>query len=91
MRTSLNEIKLVDDYLLKKAAPGDALLFDAMLILNPELAAMVIWQQNTHAAIKQYSRKKLRAEIDAVHVKLFNEARYSSFRQKILNFFKHSG
>jgi hypothetical protein len=37
MRTSLTEIKLIDDYIFDKAETGDALVFDALLIINPEL------------------------------------------------------
>ena len=35
MRTSLNEIKLIDDHLFNTDAIEDKLLFEAMLIINP--------------------------------------------------------
>ena len=88
MRTSLNEIKLVDEYLLKQAEPSDKLLLEAMLVLDPVLAETITWHKNTHAIVKQYGRKKLKAEIEAVHTMLFNDAQHSTFRQRIWNFFK---
>jgi len=87
MRTSLNEIKLIDDHLFNTGTTEDELLFDAMLILNPALQSQVMWQKKSHFIVQQYSRKKLRAEIKAAHQKLFNENRYKTFRNRIMHFF----
>jgi hypothetical protein len=87
MRTSLNEIKLIDSHLFNQGTHEDALLFDAMLIINPCLSKQIMWQKKTHAIVQQYGRKKLRAEIEEVHQKLFNKPGHQSFRQKILSLF----
>ncbi len=87
MRTSLNEIKLIDEHLFGTSNPGDALLFNAMLILDNTLPEKVEWQKNAHAVITQYCRKKLKAEIDEVHQKIFNEPPHRQFAQKIRNLF----
>jgi len=87
MRTSLNEIKLIDEHLFNQGDTGDKLLFNAMLIIDNGLADKIGLQKKTHAIIRQYSRKKLKAEIEAVHHKLFNEAGHRTFRQKIMSFF----
>jgi hypothetical protein len=87
MRTLLNEIKLIDNHLFNQANAGDALLFDAMLILNPALKENVLWQKKTHAIIQQYSRKKLKAEIDSAHQRLFTEPAHKTFRQRIWGLF----
>ena len=88
MRTSLNEIKLIDGYIFNNNRTEDALLFDAMVIVNPSLSGQIAWQKKTHALIGQYSRKKLKAEIESVHQQLFNEPAHKSFRQKVLSLFK---
>jgi hypothetical protein len=87
MRTSLNEIKLIDDHLFNQGTHEDALIFDAMLILNPGLINQIMWQKKTHAIVQQYCRKKLKAEIELVHRQLFNEPAHQSFKQKILRLF----
>jgi hypothetical protein len=87
MRTSLNEIKLIDEHIFGQGTHGDALLFDAMLILNPGLSEQVMWQKKAHATVRQYGQKKLKAEIEAVHRQLFNDPVHQSFRQRILNWF----
>jgi hypothetical protein len=84
----LNEIKLIDGYIFNNNPVEDALLFEAMLIINPQLSSQVAWQKKTHAIIQQYSRKKLKAEIESVHQKLFSEPAHNNFRQRILSFFK---
>jgi hypothetical protein len=88
MRTSLNEIKLIDGYIFNNSSTEDALLFDAMLIINPVLSDQIVWQEKTHALVQQYSRKKLMAEIESAHQKLFNETEHKSFKEKILSFFR---
>ena len=87
MRTSLNEIKQIDEHLFKQGTVEDALLFDAMLILYPDLYEKVLWQRRVHQLVQQYSRRKLKAEIESVHRKLFNEPAHRSFRQRIMKLF----
>jgi hypothetical protein len=88
MRTSLSEIKLIDDHLFNRGNMGDKLLFDAMLIIDDGIAGKVLLQKKTHTIIQQYSRKKLKAEIEAVHQKLFNEPSHKTFREKIMSLFR---
>ena len=88
MRTSLNNIQLVDDYLLGIATPQDSLLLQAKVIINPSLNDEIYWHKQTHGLVQQYGRKQLRAEIEAVHNQLFTRTEHLSFRQSILRFFK---
>ncbi len=48
MRTSLNNIKAIEDYLFGRLATGDALLFEAHLLLNSDLPDDMRHQQNTY-------------------------------------------
>jgi hypothetical protein len=87
MRTSLSEIELIDKHLLKLDSAPDRLLFDALLILNPEMNNKVFLQKKTHALVQQYGRKQLKAEIENVHRQLFGKVEHQTFRQKILSLF----
>jgi hypothetical protein len=87
MRTSLNEIKQIDEHILKLAAPDEALLFEARLILNPALSGKVEWQRQAHHYISRYSRKALKSEIQSVHQQLFTLPRHARFRQRIFSLF----
>lgn len=88
MRTSLNEIKEIDDHLFQLAPSADAFLFEAKMVLDKSLHDKVRAQQEAHLMVQQYSRKKLIAEINAVHLELFQDTRPHSFADKILRLFK---
>ena len=88
MRTSLNEIKQIEDHLLRLARPEDSLLFEAKMILDNNLRHSVLLQQQTYALVRQYGRKQLKAEIEAVHQQIFNDPKQHSFVDKILSLFK---
>lgn len=88
MRTSLNEIKLIEGYIFNNSSTEDALLFDAMLIINPKLSNQVMWQKKTHAIVQRYSRKQLKVEIEAAHQLLFSDPKHGSFRQRIMSLFR---
>lgn len=85
MRTSLNEIKAIDDHLFNNTDPAGSLLFQARMILNADLRQNVALQQTAHQTIQQYGRKQLKAEIEAVHQKLMAEPK--NFMQKLLSLF----
>jgi len=88
MRTSLNNIKTIEDYCFGRMANGDALLFEANVLLNKKLAEDVTQQGITYEVIKKYSRKKIREEIMAVKNKLVAVPEHQGFMQRIINLFK---
>ncbi len=88
MRTSLNNIKLIDDYLLGNLPTGEALLFEANTLLNNQLAEDVMLQKKTHNIIEQYGRQSIKAEIAAVQQTLATAPQYHGFMQRIANLFK---
>ncbi|MEK6477268.1 hypothetical protein WJR50_07030 [Catalinimonas sp. 4WD22] len=87
MRTSLNEIKAIEQHLLQEQQPEEALLFEARMMLDEGLKENVQWQQQAYQLVRAYGRKQLRAEIEAIHQQLFTQARHRSFRQKVLSLF----
>ena len=87
MRTSLNNIKAIDDYLLGSMAPGDALLFEAKMLLNSDLREDVHLQQCTYSIIRQYGRQSIRAEITAVQQTLTTAPQHRGFMQRVKTVF----
>lgn len=88
MRTSLNELKAIDDHLFSLLPGDDKFLFEVKLILDDDLRTKVFQQQQIYVLIQQYGRKKLKAEIEAVHQQLFDDTQAHSFAAKILRLFK---
>jgi hypothetical protein len=88
MRTLLNEVQQIENHLLLRHEPGDALVFEAKLLLDDELREKVYLQQKAYGFISFYGRKQLKQEIAAVHQKLFTQPEHQSFRERILRLFK---
>ena len=87
MRTSLIETEQIEAHLLQLSAPGDALVFEAKLLLDDELQDKLQWQKSAYNKIKLYGRNQLKQEIEAVHQKLFSQARHKTFSEKIRQIF----
>ncbi|PTQ93171.1 hypothetical protein C8P68_10943 [Mucilaginibacter yixingensis] len=87
MRTSLNNLKLAEEYLKGQATPGDALLFEARLIIEPELQEQIQQQQHAYRLSHQYGRQQLKAQLEEVHERLFTLPRYAGFRRLVLGIF----
>lgn len=87
MRTSLNEIKMIEDHLANRLNGEEELLFQARLILYPTLKDHVRWQEKVYSLVKSYGRRKLKEEIEEVHQKMFSAPEHEGFRNKIFNLF----
>lgn len=89
MRTSLKEIKNIENYLFGRFEAGEKLMFDTRLILDTQMAEKVAWQKEAYDLVQQYGRKKLKSELEMVHQKLFENPEHTGFRQKILQIFSN--
>ncbi|ATP56341.1 hypothetical protein CPT03_07580 [Pedobacter ginsengisoli] len=87
MKTSWNETQQIEAFIRGTTSPSDAILFEAKLILDDELAEKVRWQKQAYQVVKQYSRQKLREEIETVHQQLFTGHQHLTFSQKIKQLF----
>ncbi len=87
MTTSWNETKQIEAHLLGTANTGDALLFEAKLMLDNDLADKVLWQQKAYATIQQFGRRQLKKEIEQVHQQLFTQTVHTSFAAQIRRLF----
>ena len=87
MKTSLIETGQIEAHLLQRSEPGDQLVFEARLLLEPELHEKIQWQQEAYRMVKLYGRDQLKQEIEAVYQKLFTQKEHLSFSQKITRLF----
>jgi len=87
MKTSLNELQLIEDFLLGDTNAEDKLLMQARQILQPDLQENMYWQQKTYGLIETYGREQLRKEIRQVHQMLFTAPEHFSFSDRIKRFF----
>ncbi|WP_257668750.1 hypothetical protein [Parapedobacter tibetensis] len=87
MKTSLNELQLMEDCLLQQASGEQYMLFEAKLLLDPKLQDEVNWQYKTYHIIHEYGRQQIRHELEQVHQLLFTTSVHQSFRKRILGLF----
>lgn len=90
MKTSRNEIQQADDFLEGRMSPQERLIIEAKLILNPAFRVSVLLQKRFHSIIKRYGRKKLKAETELIHQKLFNNPEKKIFQDKVHQLFKNT-
>ncbi|WP_307532257.1 hypothetical protein [Pedobacter sp. W3I1] len=84
----MNNIKAIEDYCFGRLATDDALIFEANVLLNKNLAEDVAQERIAYAIIKQYSQKKIKAEILAAQEKLAALPEHQGFIKRIANLFK---
>ena len=87
MRTSLNEIRLVEEHLTQQLPGDEECVFQANLILDNELAENVQFQKKAYQMIRQYGRKRLKEDLELAYQRLFTEEKHQGFRQKVLRLF----
>ena len=88
MKTSSNNTRLIENYLLGKLSPGDKLLFEVRLLLDRKLRIDLYFQKEAYALVKMYHREKLKEELDMLHQQLFNDPDKIVFQQNIYQLFK---
>jgi hypothetical protein len=88
MKTSASETRLIDNYIQKQLPPADQLVFEARLLLCPELSDTVRWQQQVHQLVMLRGRKQLKEQIKMVEQKIFSEPLHQTFRNRIYRLFK---
>lgn len=87
MKTSSTDIFLTEKYLCGELSPEDSVLFQAQMLIDPERKKNTYFHRMVHSLIAQYHRKKLKAEIEQVHQKLFQDPAKADFRQEVMNLF----
>jgi hypothetical protein len=87
MRTSLTEIRTMEQYLDGTLPPGDRLVFEAKLITDREWALNTRLQQTLMSILNLFQRKHTRQQVIAIHDKLFNSGEKAAFRSKVTSIF----
>ena len=88
MRTSLIEIEKIEAYLQGEMSPEDALLLEANMTLDEDLAEKISLQKQVYQLVKTYGRRSIRKEIATVQNKLFTLPEHADFRNTVLNLFR---
>lgn len=77
MRSDLDEIAQIDQYLLRQCSEEEAKQFEVQLLLNEALAEKVEAQRLAHRLIRLYSRQKERSRIEGIYRQLLEEPAFA--------------
>ena len=84
---TLREIKGIDRYLSGKLETASRLLFEARLLIDPQLSIRMKYQEKLYAIIKESGRRALKSEIARIHYQLFNDPSKRQFQSQIFKLF----
>lgn len=88
MRTSLNKIQAIEEFLTGTIAPEEQVVFEANQLINRNLSEEVALQRKTYRVIAAYSRVALKTELNSLHHKLMRDPSKKTFRDLILTIFQ---
>lgn len=88
MRTSLNEIRKIEAYLLHNLSTSDRLVFEARMLLDKSLRKNVALQKKTYRLIEHHRRMLLKQEFQKLHTRLFQDQANAALKKEIVSFFK---
>ncbi|HUB60204.1 MAG TPA: hypothetical protein VL978_05875 [Puia sp.] len=77
MRPELNEVRLIDKYLLRQLNEEEARTFESGLLLNDALAEKVEVQRTAHGLIRLYGRRRVRSRLDGIYRQLLTEGNFA--------------
>src|SRR5690349_18704503 len=73
MRSDLNEVYLIDQYLLGRLSKEDEQVFETNLLLDETIAEKLEAQRTAHQLIRRYARKEERRRLEEIYQLLLNE------------------
>lgn len=73
MRSELNEIYLIDQYLLGRLSQEEEQVFETNLLLDGAIAEKLEAQRMAHRLIRRYARKEERRRLEAIYQLLLDE------------------
>lgn len=73
MRSELNEVYLIDQYLLGRLSKEEEQVFEANLLLEEAIAEKLEAQRTAHRLIRRYARKEERRRLEEIYQLLLDE------------------
>lgn len=88
MRTSLDKLNMIENFLSGQLSPEGRVLFDAQLVLDKDLSDDLSAQRGAYKIIRAYSRQSLKSELEILHTELQRDSKLNSFWQNIYKIFQ---
>ena len=73
MRSELNEVYMIDQYLLGRLSKEDEQVFEANLLLDEAIAEKVEAQRTAHRLIRRYASREMQRRLEEIYQLLLDE------------------
>lgn len=88
MRTSLNETRLIEKYLLNLSrSREEQRKLERIIQADSGLAKKVQFQERAYQLIKQFGRKLFKKELNTIHQTLTNSPEHTQFQKTVKEIF----
>jgi hypothetical protein len=87
MRTSLSDIKAIEEYLNGTLPIQDRLLFEARLLLSKELRKNVALQREVYRLLAHHHHLKIKEEFQRTHKRLVSDTTNADFLNELRTIF----
>ena len=87
MRTSLNDIRLIEQYLDNGLSVPERLLFEAQILTNPTLRLNVWLQRKLLKLVGLDHREKVRNRVGEHHDKFFHSPDNAAYYKRVMDLF----
>ncbi len=77
MRSELNEVYLIDQYLLGRLSREEERVFEANLLLDEAIAEKLEAQRTAHRLIRRYARREERRRLEEIYQLLLDETDFA--------------
>lgn len=88
MRTSLNEIKFIDDYIAGKLETHEHAVADSRLRQDPVFMLGVLLHKKILRLISLYHNEQLKKKLNGLHNTIMADPVNSDYREKVNDLFK---
>ena len=88
MRTSLDRLNRIEDFVTGNISAEDKTLMNAEIIISKQLSDDVLAQQHAYRIVTAYARQSLKLELEILHKKLQGDSKLISFWNRIQKIFQ---
>jgi hypothetical protein len=87
MRTSLNEIRNIEQYSKGNLSPDNKTALKKRLRCDEAFRLQVFLQQKIYRLLPFYKRRRIKEQAEQLHHRLFHTAEHAAFRESIFQLF----
>jgi hypothetical protein len=83
MRKQLHEVATIEEYVFKGMTAPDRFLFEAKMIIDPELQEKVKLQEKVYAMIRWFGRKKRKEQLEQHFNNVMRDPKFATTTRSI--------